>query len=88
MRSNLEGSNIQEIVATGRYPWGIALDLDSRKMYWANRDDGTIARANLDGTGAEVIVTGLSLPRGIALDLVPEPNTAWLGGIGGLLLLL
>ena len=75
-------------MATGRYPWGIALDLERRKMYWANRDDGTIARANLDGTGAEVIVTGLSLPRGTALDFVPEPSTVWLGGIGVLLLLL
>jgi hypothetical protein len=37
-------------------PWGMALDLKARKMYWADYALGVIKRANLDGTDVETVV--------------------------------
>lgn len=50
-------------------PRGIALDVPSGHLYWADRGNGTLRRANLDGTGVTTLVSGLMGPAGIALDL-------------------
>ena len=66
-RSNLDGSNIENLV-TGVNAWGIVLDVAARKMYWT--DGGSkIQRANLDGSNIQDLVTGLSSPQPIALDI-------------------
>jgi hypothetical protein len=48
---------------------GIALDVVSGWMYWADYLGGDIQRAHLDGTGQETVINALSTPLQIALDL-------------------
>ena len=52
-------------------PKGIALDTDSKKMYWTDSSTDKIQRANFDGSDVEDLVTivGTSTLRGIALDV-------------------
>jgi len=68
-RANLDGTDIEEIVATGDYPRGIAIDTEGRKLYWieAGRQRG-IQRANLDGTAIETFLVMGAYPRRIAVD--------------------
>ena len=70
-RSNLDGSNIEDIVTQGLSdPSGVALDVEGGKMYWTDYLTNKIQRANLDGSNIEDLVTqGLENPRGIALDV-------------------
>ena len=68
-RANLDGSNVEDILAGLSIPQGIALDLANSKMYWTDAGNGRIQRANLDGSNVEDLVTGLSDPFGIALDV-------------------
>ncbi len=71
-RSDLDGSNVTDLVTGLISPYGIALDLTNSKIYWT--DDGTnkIQRSDLDGSNVTDIVTGLNQPSGIALDLTPD----------------
>ncbi|MBI4604226.1 MAG: hypothetical protein HY721_19885, partial [Planctomycetes bacterium] len=71
-RANLDGSGLEDLfedLVSTRAPYGIALDLAARKLYWTepgNPDGGRVRRANLDGTAVENLVAGGS-PTGIAL---------------------
>ena len=67
LRIGFDGTN-GEIVIDGP-ACGIALDLISRKLYWADCPAGQILRANLDGTETEVLLSGLAFPYDLALDL-------------------
>ena len=68
-RSNLNGSNIENLVTGLAEPVDIALDVVSGKIYWTNI--GKIQRSNLDGSGGvEDLLTGLNgSPGDIALDI-------------------
>ena len=68
-RANLDGTEIQDVITTGDYPYGIALDLVNGKIYWTeyNLNSGRIRCANLDGTNAQDLVDGLKCPSDIAL---------------------
>ncbi len=70
-RANLDGTEIQDVITTGDYPYGIALDLINGKIYWTeyNFDSGRIRCANLDGTNVQDLVDGLNNPNDIALDM-------------------
>ena len=70
-RANLDGSNVEEVLATGSYwPWAIALDLDAAKMYWTiGGSIPRVRRANMDGSNVEDAVINLLRPQGITLDL-------------------
>lgn len=68
-RANLDGSDVEDIIANLQSPRGIALDLPNGKMYWADLGAGKIQRANLDGSDIEDIIVNLRGPNGIALDL-------------------
>jgi len=48
---------------------GLALDLDSGYVYWANFSGGQLLRANTDGTEMEVVMDGLNGPLGVKLDV-------------------
>jgi len=48
--------------------YGIALDTDSEKIYWADSSSGDIKRSDFDGSNIETIHTGLGSLRGIAID--------------------
>ena len=68
-RSNLDGSNVEDLVTGLRSPRGIALDVPNGKMYWADNGTGKIQCSNLDGSNVEDLVTGLPGANGVALDL-------------------
>ena len=66
-RTNLDGTEIEDLVMGLDAPEGIALDVSSGKMYWTNWRK--IQRANLDGSAVEDLAMHLDRPRGIALDV-------------------
>lgn len=75
-RANLDGSEIEDVVATGERPCFLALDLAAEKIYWSaciivqGTELQEIRRANLDGTDTEDLITeDVFFIGGIALDL-------------------
>lgn len=72
-RANLDGSEVETLIADLPQAFNIALDLDEGKMYWVEDvRGGGIRRANLDGTGIELLNTNLERRRAISLDLEAE----------------
>ena len=91
MRCNLDGSGLETLIETGHgdgdrrdarnWPVGIALDVESGKLYWTqkgndNADQGRIFRANLEipegqtpATRKDIEVLYDGLPEPIDLDL-------------------
>ena len=55
---------------TDRYPFGIAIDMDSDHLYWSDYSNRNILRSDLDGSNRTEILTGLSNPLAITLDTV------------------
>lgn len=70
-RANLDGSDIETVVAGVDRPARIALDLAGGKIYWSDYVVDVVRRANLDGTNVETLhVVGANLnPGGVTLDL-------------------
>ena len=79
-RADLDGNNVNvedvDVATRSAVITGIALDVVSRKIYWAdsllvpNSRTGKIQRADLDGNNVEEIATGLAFPTDIVLDVV------------------
>jgi DNA-binding beta-propeller fold protein YncE len=68
-KMNLDGTGEQAIISGLLDPYGIALDLTGKKVYWTD-DNGNIGRSNLDGSSPEdslVKVPGGGM-RAIAVD--------------------
>ena len=79
-RANLDGSNVEVLVAGLDYAVGIALDVSEGKMYWTDSGADKIQRANLDGTNIEDLVTDVgSVGWNIALD-VSGGKMYWISG--------
>lgn len=57
-RAKLDGGEPQRLVDDLNLPDGLAIDVDNRKLYWAEK--GKISRCDLDGSGVEVLVSGKS----------------------------
>lgn len=55
-RSKLDGSQRQKLAGGLTQPDGLAIDVDNRKLYWAEK--GKISQSNLDGSAVEVLVSG------------------------------
>lgn len=51
-RMNTDGSDMEELVSGINDPYGISINLDGGKIYWAD-EAGNISRANLDGSSLE-----------------------------------
>jgi len=68
-RSNLDGSNIEDIIIGTSNVQGIALDLQSDKLYFVDTGTNKVHRANLDGTNQEDLIGNVSSPKGIVLDI-------------------
>ena len=68
-RSNLDGSNVEDLVTGLGDPAVLALDMAGGKIYWTDWGTDKIQRSNLDGSNVEDLVTGLGDPYGLALDL-------------------
>ena len=58
----------------GSDPRGIALDVVSGKMYWADKGWERIQCANLDGSNVQTLVRGLRDPSGIAISIISPVN--------------
>jgi len=66
--ANLDGTGVA-VLATGitRVVYALAYEASSNKVYWGDRNIGTIKRANLDGSNAEAWYVNADLrPRGIS----------------------
>ena len=78
LRSDLDGSHLQTIVAPGGTftPKQIQLERNSRELYWCDREGMRVMRANLDGSDIETLVdTSQGDPR-------PGPDASkWCVGI-------
>lgn len=57
-RAKLDGSERQKLAGGLNQPDGVAIDVDNRKLYWAEK--GRVSQANLDGSAIELLVTGKS----------------------------
>ena len=71
-RTNLNGSDVEDVVTGLEDVDSIALDLTNYKIYWTDSDAEKIQRANLDGSNVETLATSndrLASPSGIALDV-------------------
>jgi PKD repeat protein len=65
--AKLDGSDIA-VLATGitRVVYALAYEASGQKIYWGDRNKGTIMRANLDGSSAEAWYVDINTrPRGI-----------------------
>lgn len=73
-RSNLNGTEVEDVATRQdrvEWPRGIAVDSNSKKIYWADSDTRKIQRSNLDGTEIEDLVTeGLQNPLKVAVDSI------------------
>ena len=72
---NMDGTNGQFIISTGRRCEGIAIDSQASKLYFSTEGyiDGITVhyftyRSNLDGTGIETLMSGREAAKGLALD--------------------
>ena len=63
-RTNLDGSNLQDVVTGLQQPVAVTLDMLRRKVYWTDAGTRKIQRANLNGRQIETLATGFKLPRG------------------------
>ena len=57
-RAKLDGSERKKLAGGLNQPDGVAIDVDNRKLYWAEK--GKVSQANLDGSAIEVLITGKS----------------------------
>ena len=70
-RALLDGSQIEDLVRIGsNAAAGLALDVSSDKMYWAEYYADKIRRANLDGSQIEDLAVKLDNPVWLVLDAV------------------
>jgi len=63
-RSNLDGSEVERLFTNNASMRGIAADETGKRLYWADRGDGTIRSSRLDGSDIKVLFSGVD-----ALDL-------------------
>lgn len=58
LSANLDGTDVQTIVAPGAIntPKQLALDAESKKLYFCDREGLRVIRCNFDGTGFEVLI--------------------------------
>jgi len=70
-RSNLDGTQVENIRGGLSAPYGLAIAPSLGKVYWTEARSGMICRANLNGSSGECWqIEGVIAPRGIAVDEV------------------
>ena len=67
-RANLDCTQIEDVATINTYAMGLALDLESKRMYYATLNEGTIQRVNLDGKADQQIVGSRTGTDGLAYD--------------------
>lgn len=70
VRANLDGSDIEVIRDGASNPYGLAIDVVRRKLYWSETDfqTGAIRRCELNGADPELVFGNLPAVTGIAID--------------------
>ena len=68
-RSDLDGSNGVRILDHLKYPYGIAIDFSSRRLYWADFEDSRIQSSDLQGRNfrATFKLPNESYPTGVVV---------------------
>ncbi|SMG30273.1 PKD domain-containing protein [Marivirga sericea] len=61
-------ATIEPIGANGSRTYGISINTEESKVYWADRSAGRIKSANFDGSGIETVLVAEGSPRGLALN--------------------
>ena len=79
-RANLKKRKMKLLHALDSVPEGIAVDLESEKLYWSDTQ-GRIRRSNIDGSQIEEVIIGLMAPGPIVLDS-PHPE-GWVSAAPG-----
>jgi sugar lactone lactonase YvrE len=73
----VDRSDTHDVIVSGdEGPYGIALDLPHRKIYWCEFHGSRIRRCDLDGANVETLVERAGQARDIALDL-SEKKVYW-----------
>ena len=84
--ANLDGSGLGLVIGGLNFPYGVAVDPGTGKIYWSDINDGVIREANIDGSGQVVLIPGLVSPAGIAIlpnqppdcsDAYADPDCLW-----------
>jgi len=92
-RSDVDGSNQENLVAYDGEVYDFALDLSAGQMYWNTGDSmGSLYRAMLDGSDVEKLPISVTNGWAIALDdvlllPVPEPATLLMLAVGVVVLI-
>lgn len=71
-RAELDGSQVETVIASSLTSYGVDLDAARDKLYWTQAGPDILGRADLDGSNAEILFTHeyeYSTSKGIALDL-------------------
>lgn len=65
---------VLDLSGEGSHPYGIAIDICRRQLYWTNRKNqkGSVERSNLDGTGRQMIADSIFNPSGIVVDQLTD----------------
>ena len=73
-RAALDGTNRRVLFNTNlKWPNGLALDYESRRIYWGDAHTDRVEFANLDGTGRQVLIEGTNdLPHIFGFGLLSE----------------
>lgn len=86
--ASTDGSGGQDLKVTGTgtldTPFGVAIDAEKQRIYWANDNPGIVSVANLDGSNSsDIDRRGLEMkgPYGIALD--PEAGIVYTANFAG-----
>lgn len=65
LRADLDGGNIESLIATSGSVYGIVVDNVNNLIYWSDSGDGLIKKANLDGSEIVPVSVPLSDPLGL-----------------------
>ena len=67
-RSNLDGTNVVDLVTGLSNPRDVAIDLVGRHIYWPDLNESALYRANLDGTGIGAWLTRVYESHAVAIE--------------------
>jgi hypothetical protein len=73
-RADLNGANPEQVVSNHEAPFPIdlAIDSESQKLYWVDKELKAVRRSNLDGNFPEDLYAVENPVRGLMLDLVTD----------------